>query len=83
MLTIEFAQNPVYADPDGNCIALEVKFAEFADVLPFGATPHDPMAHGVELFNRAKAGEFGEIAPYPSAMQPAEDQPTVTGAQTL
>lgn len=64
MLTIESAVSPVYAAEDGTCITLQVKFAEFEEVLPFGATPYDVMPYGVELYNRAVAGEFGPIAPY-------------------
>jgi hypothetical protein len=81
MLTIEYAQNPAYADADGTCVSLLVKFAEFAEELPFGATPHDPMPYGVELYNRAIAGEFGPIAPF--VAPPAQDQPLTQGAQTL
>ena len=77
MLTIEYAKDPAYADADGTCVSLTVKFAEFAEELPFGATPRDPMPYGVELYNRAVAGEFGEIAP------PDMPQPTTEGAQVL
>lgn len=80
MLTIEYAKDPVYADVAGTCISLIVKFVEFADEMPFGATPYDSMPYGVELFNRAKAGEFGDIVPY---VAPTEDQPVTTGTQTL
>lgn len=81
MVTIELATNPVYANLDGTCITLQVKFAEFAEVMPFGATPYDPMPYGVELYNRAIAGEFGAIAPF--VAPPELDQPTTQGAQTL
>ena len=81
MLTIESATNPVYVSADGTCISLQVKFEEFAEVMPFGATPYDSMPYGVELYNRALAGEFGPIAPYVAPPEP--DQPTTTGAQTL
>lgn len=64
MLTIESATNPMYATADGTCIALQVKFAEIKEVLPFAASPHDPMSYGVDLYNRAQAGEFGEVAEY-------------------
>jgi hypothetical protein len=83
MLTIESASNPVYAHPDGLCITLQVKFAEFNEVLPFGATPHDPMPYGVELYNRALAGEFGPIAAFVDPKVATQPQPTVAGAQTL
>jgi hypothetical protein len=81
MLTIESATNPVYADAEGTNITLQVKFAEFNEVMPFGATLYDPMPYGVELYNRALAGEFGPIDPY--IAPPEVAQPTVQGAQTL
>lgn len=81
MLTIESAKNPFYANAEGTCISLQVKFAEFEDVLPFGATSHDVMPYGVELYNRALAGEFGPIAPF--VAPEGAPQPTVNGAQTL
>lgn len=74
MLTIESAVNPVYANAEGTCISLQVKFEEFADVMPFGATPYDPMPYGVELYNRAIAGEFGPIAPYVAPPEPVQPQ---------
>jgi len=49
--------------------------------MPFGATSHDPMPYGVELFERAKAGEFGEVAPF--VAPPEIAQPATTGAQSL
>jgi hypothetical protein len=81
MLTIESATNPVYSSADGICISLQVKFAEFAEVMPFGATPYDSMPYGVELYNRALAGEFGAIAPFVAPPEPVH--PTTQGAQTL
>ena len=55
---------------DNESIYLDVKFVEFNEVLPFLAIPTDVVAHGVELYNRAKAGEFGEIGPYVAPPQP-------------
>lgn len=69
MLTIESATNPVYGCPDGTCIVLQVKFEEFEEALPFGATPYDDMPYGVELYERALAGEFGDIAPFVAPSQ--------------
>lgn len=66
MLTIQYAKDPVYSSEDGQIIGLTVKFTEFSDEMSFGATPFDPMPYGVELYNRAVAGEFGPIAPYVS-----------------
>jgi len=38
------------------------------------------MPYGVELFNNAVAGNYGEIAPYVPPPEPV--QPTTTGTQT-
>jgi len=40
------------------------------------------MQHGVDLYNRAKAGEFGSIADYVPPPEP-EPQPQTTGSQDL
>ena len=82
MLTLEYAKDPVYGDTTGNNIQLIVKWEEFAEEMPFGATTYDPEQYGVDLYNRAKAGEFGVIAPYVPPPEP-ETQPTTTGSQDL
>jgi hypothetical protein len=80
MFTLEYAKDPVWADETGNAIVLVVKWEEFNEEMPFGATSYDPMPHGVDLYNRAKAGEFGSIAPF---VPPEVVQPSSQGAQTL
>ena len=55
-------------------------FEEFDEELPFTATSYDPMPHGVDLYNRAKAGEFGVIAEY---VPPPVIQPTTEGTQEI
>lgn len=65
MFTLEYAKDPIYATEDESTIQLTVKWEEFNEEMPFGANAHDPMPHGVALYNRAVAGEFGVIAPYP------------------
>ena len=70
MLTIESARDPVWSDAEGNGIVLFVKFAEFNEEHHFNATNFDCMPYGVELYNRAKSGEFGEIGPYVPPVQP-------------
>jgi hypothetical protein len=72
MLTIKYAKDHIYGSEDGQSIDLVVKFAEFAEEMHFGATPFDPMPYGVELYNRALAGEFGLIAPYVAPPSPGE-----------
>ena len=64
MFTLEYAKNPQYGNAEGTNIILTVKWAEFNEEMPFAATSFDTEAHGVDLHNRAKAGEFGEIAPF-------------------
>ena len=83
MFTLEYAKDPVWSSDDGQCIMLTVKWAEFNEEHPFGATSFDSMPHGVDLYNRAKAGEFGEIAPYTEPKQVSESQPSAQGSQTL
>lgn len=72
MLTIQYAKDPVYGSADGQTIELIVKFYEFANELPFGATPFDPMPYGVELYNNAVAGLYGPIAPFVPPPTPLE-----------
>lgn len=86
MFTLEYANTPVYGNVEGTNIQLIVKWEEFNEEMPFGATTYDPMPHGVDLYNRAKAGEFGAIAPYvapPVSANAANNQPTTTGSQDL
>jgi hypothetical protein len=82
MLTLEYAKDPVYADETGNCISLIVKWEEFNEEMPFGATTYDPEQYGRDLYARAKTGEFGVVAPYVPP-EPSENQPVTTGSQTL
>jgi hypothetical protein len=88
MLTIESASNPIWNDAQQETIHLDVKFVEFNEIMPFTATSYDEMPYGVELFNRAKAGEFGEIKPYEqhpavANLTPAQDQPNTNGTQNI
>lgn len=80
MFTLKYAKNPVYLNEEGNAINLIVKWEEFAEEMPFAATSYDPEPHGVDLYNRAKAGEFGKVAPYTPV---PENQPISEGTQTL
>jgi hypothetical protein len=80
MFTLEYAKNPVYFDVSGNSINLLIKWQEFNEEMPFLATSYDTEPHGVDLYNRAKAGEFGEVAPY--VAPPNIGQPQTIGTQT-
>jgi len=81
MFTFEYAKNPSYSSAEGNIIFLTVKWAEFDEEHQFSATSYDTMPHGVALYNRAKTGEFGAIAPYVAT--PVFEQPSTTGSQDL
>jgi hypothetical protein len=79
MFTLEYAKNPVYENEQGTFISLVIKWKEFNEEMPFGASPDDVESHGRELFARAKAGEFGEVAPYVAPIKPTIDfEPTPT-----
>lgn len=57
------ARAPQWADQSHSAIILMVVFEELMEYgeIPFSATPEDSEPHGVDLFNRAVAGEFGEV----------------------
>jgi hypothetical protein len=72
-LTVVSARDPKYVQADEQAIELIVQFAEIAEELPFNAMPTDSMPYGVELFNNAKAGLYGPVAPYvPPPTEPSE-----------
>jgi hypothetical protein len=64
MLTVLSARQPRWTNLEHTAIQLLVTFEENKDVygeMPFAASPNDTEPHGVDLYNRAVAGEFGEI----------------------
>lgn len=83
MFTFEYAKNPVFLTETTDSILLTVKWGEFNEEMPFGATSYDPMPHGVDLHQRALAGEFGPVAPYVPPLVATQPQPSTTGSQTL
>lgn len=86
MLTIEYAKDPKAVNAENTLIDLTVKFVEIVDEFPFTATPFDVEPYGVELYNNAIAGQYGEVAPYVPPTPPPEpvlqEQPTTTGTKT-
>lgn len=63
--TINSARNPRWANLAKTSIDLEVDFDELdEEYVEFNAHPDDICSWGSELFNRAVAGEFGEIAEF-------------------
>jgi hypothetical protein len=75
MFTLKYAKNPIWNNATGNAIYLTVRFEEINEDLPFLATSYDSEPHGVDLYNRAKAGEFGVIAPYVAPIEPTPTNP--------
>lgn len=86
MLTIEYANSPIWANAEHTLINLMVKFVEFTDVLPFTASPTDDMSYGKELFTNAVNGDYETISDYippPQPIEPTtENQPISTGTQS-
>lgn len=64
MFTLEYAKNPVYNNEEKTSILLIVKWEEFVEEMPFGANTWDVEPWGINLYNRAAAGEFGEVLPF-------------------
>lgn len=59
------AKSPRWANSEKTIIDVDVNFGAIAeDYVPFTADLNDPAPHGVELYNRALAGDFGAIADY-------------------
>lgn len=72
--------NPTWTK-DKNSIDCMVVFEHLgAEPVPFHATPWDDMAHGVEIYNRCVAGDFGPITDY--VLQPDEYPAPVPEGQT-
>jgi len=79
MFTLQYAKDPYYLNEEGTAIHLTIKWEEFNEEMPFGACSYDSEPYGVDLHNRAVAGEFGEVLPY---VAPETNQPTSTGTQS-
>lgn len=60
------AKNPQWGNAEKTYIEVEAKWQhlESEGYLPFTATPNDVEAHGVDLYNRCVAEEFGTVADY-------------------
>lgn len=81
MFTLQYAKDPIWNNEEGTSIFLTVKWEEFVEEMPFSACSYDSEDYGVDLYNRAKAGEFGEVAPYVAPIQPTiNSEPTPTNA---
>lgn len=85
MLTLQYAKDPIWNSEDHTSIFLIVKWEEFVEEMPFNAASWDTEEYGRDLFERAKNGEFGEVAPFVKPIPPTIDfEPTPTsGTQEL
>lgn len=76
--TLIRATAPVWADETYTCILLKAEFLELPHLkeMPFVAHESDFESYGREIFQRARDGEFGEIAPFASLLpQPLPPPP--------
>lgn len=65
------AENPRWANAEQTSIILDVDFAGIGKV-PFGCMGTGDSAHGMEIYTRAVAGDFGPITPYVAPTPPPE-----------
>lgn len=63
MIEVIKAHSPKWGDHGKTRINLIVEFSHIPGELPFTANPKDVTQHGPDLYHRALAGEFGDIAP--------------------
>jgi len=83
MFNLEYAKNFQWTNPEHTAFDCVVKWVEFNEEHNYGCFQSDAYAHAIDLWGRATAGEFGEIAEYIDSMDATEPQPQVIGAQTL
>jgi len=76
MLKLVSARDPKWTSPEKVSIDVIARFEGVDEDFPFTATPWDEMEHGKDIFERAKAGEFGSVqdwqdVPYEEKIQQA------------
>lgn len=57
-------KKPVYANEAKSAINCIVLFEGWAEPVPFTASADDVERHGLEIFARCQAGEFGTVGKY-------------------
>tara|TARA_R100000458_G_C8049730_1_gene97413 strand:- start:168 stop:416 length:249 start_codon:yes stop_codon:yes gene_type:complete len=70
--TLIGAKNPVWANKEQTLIQLDCKFSHYAAIgitenngyLSFMADPDDPEEHGRQIFEKAKAGDYGTVGDF-------------------
>jgi hypothetical protein len=90
MFTVEYVKDLKWENPEHTFFSCVVKYAEFNEEHPSGINAIDSYAHIQEIWSKANAGTYGEIAEYvapiepaPPVAQPDEEQPSSEGTQTL
>ena len=79
--TLIDAKNPRWMDEEKTSIVLECKFSHYADLgltendgyYEFGATPDDVEEHGRQIFEKAKAGDYGTVGDYVAPEDPPSE----------
>jgi Phage tail assembly chaperone protein len=77
-----YARDPVWINAEHTAIDLWVKFSHFPNEVPFTAHPEDCEDHGRIIFQKAAAGEFGEVAEYTPPPPPTFEEQSVIVRQT-
>lgn len=63
-ITLTSAVQPRWMDAGHTRINLQVQFEHLPEMVEFTASPNDIEPHGRLIFERAAAGEYGEVAEY-------------------
>lgn len=61
--------SPQWANAEQTAIDCMVTFDHIGEPVPFTANAQDTEQHGRDIFTRAAAGEFGEVAEYVPPVQ--------------
>jgi hypothetical protein len=86
MFTVQYVKNLKWEDAEHTLFSCIVKYEEFNEEHPSGIDGIDPYSHIREIWTKANAGEYGEIAEYVAPViipAPAEEQPQTEGTQEL
>jgi hypothetical protein len=63
-MQLEYAKDPRWVNAEHTMIDLTIKWDGIEEEFPFTASPDDCESHGKEIFEAAKAGQFGAVAEY-------------------
>ncbi|MFB5948379.1 hypothetical protein [Klebsiella pasteurii] len=63
-MKISNINSPRYANADNTAITVNMDIDNIGEDIPFTATPDDSTDYGPDIYKRALAGEYGDIAAY-------------------